>query len=231
MKKYFIILLLVSAAFLMADDQADELWQKAQAIAQANWRWVAGEMELNVSALDDDNSEMMASSLMFSFELEDGEIAGYYDGGTRSGDLIPESDQMVQGMLSQDMSPDSSSIFFNNADWTLEVTKTGVTDKVLKQNCAEFTFKGERPGEDGKPIPMEGKVWLALDTGVPVYMEQTMFPPVDMVKRIDNKITYQYKNDIFTVKKLDTITAVEAMGQKVKMKNAVKFKKYWWFEI
>ncbi|MDP8321893.1 MAG: hypothetical protein RAO94_06045 [Candidatus Stygibacter australis] len=230
MKKIIILLVLCSAVFLVADDQSDELWQKAQAIAEVNWRWVTGEMELRVSGLDDNGSEMMTSLLIFSYEQEDGEIIGYYDGGTRSGNLIPEHDEIVQMFLSQDMSPDSSSIFFNNADWGLEVTRTGVTDKVLKQNCAEFTFSGERPGEDGKPIPMEGKVWLDLETGVPVFMESTMYPSVEMKARSDNKITYQYKKDKLTLKKLETITSMEAMGQKVKMKTVAKFKKYWWFE-
>jgi len=230
MKKIIIFVLLCSAALLIADDCSDELWQKAKSIAEVNWRWVAGEMELRVSALDDNNSEMMTASLMFSYEQEDGEIMGYYDGGTRSGNLIPEHDQIVQQFLSQDMTPDSSSIFLNSEDWKLEVTRTGVTDKILKKKCAEFTFKGERPGEDGKPILMEGKVWLEQETGVPVYMEQTMYPPIEMVKRIDNNVTYQYKKDKFTVKKLESITAAEAMGQKVKMKNVAEFNKYWWYE-
>jgi len=73
-------------------------------------------------------------------------------------------------------------------------------------------------------------VWLEQETGVPVYMEQTMYPPIEMVKRIDNNVTYQYKKDKFTVKKLESITAAEAMGQKVKMKNVAEFNKYWWYE-
>lgn len=230
MKKVIIFVLLCSAVLLVADARSDELWQKAKSLAETNWRWVAGEMELRVSALDDGNSEMMTMSLMFSYEQEDGEIMGYYDGGTRSGDLIPENDQMVQQFLSQDMTPDSSSIFFNNEDWKLEVIRTGVVDKILKRQCAEFTFKGERPGEDGNPVPLEGKVWLELETGVPVYMEQTIYPPEEMVIKINNKITYQYKKDIFAIKKLESVTAGEAMGQKFKMKNVAEFNKYWWFE-
>ncbi|MCF7912341.1 MAG: hypothetical protein K9M99_07425 [Candidatus Cloacimonetes bacterium] len=227
MRISMIIALLLILLTLQADDSSDELWQKAKAIAEANWNWVAGEMELNVSVLDDNSSELMTSSLMFSYELEDGEICGYYEGGTRSGDLIPESDQVVQQMLSQDMLPDSSSIFYNNADWGLEVKRTGNTDKIAKRQCAEFEFKGNRPGEDDQPIPMEGSVWLELETGIPVFMTQTIYPPVEMVNKVENKVTYQYKKEALTIKKLESITSAEAMGQKVRMKQVAKFNKYW----
>jgi hypothetical protein len=230
MRTMMIIALLLALLSLQADESKDELWQKAEAIAEANWNWVAGEMEIRISVLDDNSSEMMTSSLMFSYELEDGEICGYYDGGTRSGNLIPENDQIVQQMLSQDMHPDSSSIFLDNADWNLEVKRTGVTDKVLKKQCAEFEFKGERPGEDDKPIPMEGSVWLELETGIPVFMTQTMYPPVEMVNKVENEITYKYKKGVLTVKKLDSVTSAEAMGQKVRMKQVAKFNKYWRYE-
>ena len=229
MRITMIIVLLLTLLSLQADDRSDDLWQNAKEIAEANWNWVTGEMELRVSVLDDNSSEMMTSSLMFSYELEDGEICGYYDGGTRSGNLIPEDDQIVQQMLSQDMHPDSSSIFYNNADWGLEIKRTGKTDKILKKQCAEFEFKGDRPGDDDQPIPMEGSVWLELETGIPVFMTQIMYPPVEMVNKVENEVTYKYKKGVLTVKKLESITSAEAMGQKVRMKQVIKFKKYWRF--
>lgn len=230
MKKFIILILLISVAIIWADDQQDPLWQKAVSIAEQNNNWVPGYLEVNISALDDSGNEMMTSSLMFSYELEDGEITGFYDGGKRSGNMIPENDQMVQQFLAQDMRPDQTSLFYNNENWNLAVTRSGKEDKINKKQCAEFTYTCDQPGEKGQTIPTTGSVWLDLETGVPVYQQQTLKPPVDMVEQLDNTIDYQYKNGEFYPKKLISITSVNAMGQKAKMKNTVKFKKYFRYE-
>ncbi|MCF7918540.1 MAG: hypothetical protein K9N06_01345 [Candidatus Cloacimonetes bacterium] len=227
MKRILMLIILLTVSILAADNQDDQLWQKAQEIARANWNWVAGVIEIRVAALDEDGEEMMPTDLMFSYELEDGEITGYYDGGKRMDSLVPESDQMVQEMLKQDMTPDSASIFLNDGNWNLQVTRTGIEKKIRKMNCVEFSYTCQQPDEDGMIIPVQGNIWLDSETGAPVYDEQSMQPPVDMVKGITNKITYNYKKGDWTVKSIESITSVEAMGQSMQMKNKMDFKKYW----
>jgi hypothetical protein len=73
-------------------------------------------------------------------------------------------------------------------------------------------------------------MWLETETGIPVYNEQIMHPPHEMVKEIANEINYQYKKGKWTVKSIESVTAVEAMGQSMRMKNKAKFKKYWRYE-
>lgn len=230
LKRLVILMLLSFILFAWADDQEDPLWQKAVQIALDNQNWVAGTIELDISALDDTEHEIMTSSLMFSYEEEDGEIVGYYDGGKRSGDLIPESDDMVQQFLSQDMKPENSSIFYNNSDWNLIVKRSGNEKKISKKQCAEFTYTSNQPGENGEMIPATGSVWLELETGIPGYHEQNLHPPIEMIEKLVNKVTYKYKKGDFYIKKMETITSVNAMGQKGKMKNTVEFKKYFRYE-
>jgi hypothetical protein len=231
MKKIAVMMIVVAVIFILgADDQNDSLWQKASALARDNSNWVAGEVEISVSALDDTNSEMMRASLLFSYELEDGQIIGYYEGGTRSGELIPEHDQMVQEILKQDMKPDDSSLFYNNEDWELEVKRRDINEKKLKKQCAVYDFTCQQPTDDGKKIPVKGTVWIDLESGAPVYNEHIMAPPVEMVEEIINKITYNCKNGDFTIKTMESVTAVNAMGHKARMKNNMVFKDYWRFE-
>lgn len=230
MKKLFIIVMLLCTMLIFAAGEEDPLWQKAVAVAEDNMDWVPGEMLISISALDDNGNEMMTSDLMFSFEEEDGEIVSYYDGGKRSGDLIPENDQMVQQFLMQDMTPDKSTIFYNNGTWNLKLKRLETQEEMMKQQCTVFSYTCELPGENNQSIPAEGKIWLNSESGIPVYQEQIMQPPVDMVEEINNKITYSYHKGDFTVKNLKSITSVNAMGQKAKMKNEIDFKKYWRYE-
>jgi len=230
MKLKIILLILIISTGLIADDSSDSLWTAAQNIARANWNWVAGEMQIKISALSEDNAEMMSTDLMFSYEMEDEDIVGYYDGGKRSGDLVPENDQIVQEMLKQDMHPDSASILLNDGTWNLIVTKTGNNKKINKKQCTEFTYTCQKPDEDGQLTDIKGSMWLEIDSGVPVFNEQVIHPPVEMIKEIKNEIDYDFKKGKWTMKSVDSITAVEAMGQSVRMKNKAKFKKYWRYE-
>lgn len=228
MKNIIITILLLSAMILCADVN-DPLWQKASEIAKANWNQVAGFVEIENAAIMDDGNEMMNTDLMFSYELEDGNVAAYYDGGKRAGSMIPESDVMVQEMLKQDMRPDSASIFYNDGSWQISAQRTGNQKKIKKFNCVEFTYSGFQPGEDGEMIPISGSVWLDSETGAPVYNEQNMKPPAKEVKNIDNEIFYSYKKGKWLIDKLVSIVDVEAMGQKIKMKYKSEFSKYWTF--
>ena len=227
MKKLMLLLLMLSMLSIWADEQIDPLWQKASDIASRNMNWVPGEMIVETSALNENGDKMMSISLMFSYELEDGDIAAYYDGGTRMGNLIPESDQMVQQILMQDMHPIDQSLFYNNESWNLQFKNTGITEKKLKHKCTIFEYTCEQPSEDGLAIPTTGKVWLDSETGAPVYNEQEMIPPQEMVEKITSKYTYDYKQGELTTKKMESVTSVNAMGQKGKMLNVAKFKKHW----
>jgi hypothetical protein len=51
-----------------------------------------------------------------------------------------------------------------------------------------------------------------------------------MIEEIVNKITYDSKNANATPTKMETVTSVNAMGQKAKMLNKIKFKKYWRYD-
>jgi hypothetical protein len=230
MKNLFLSLVIICLVSLWADNIEDPLWQKAEQIASENWNWVPGVLEVEISALTEDGDEMMTSSLMFSYENEDGAIAAYYDGGKRNDSLIPENDQMVQQFLAQDMTPQKQSLFFENQDWELQVTNTGRSEKKNKCLCTVFEYTCQQPGENGQKIPTSGSVWLDSDSGAPIYNEQTLHPPVDMIEEIVNKITYDSKNANATPTKMETVTSVNAMGQKAKMLNKIKFKKYWRYD-
>jgi hypothetical protein len=223
MKKLLVCLLLLT--FVCSVFAYDELWQKAQAIAENSWNLVPGKTTVQ--------SENITTTSKYTFKLgyeivvglslgEDGAIKSElisksihdnYD-ELKKNTGIPKADlnnlkrelddvkasfnNQVNEQLSDDDKPEKNGIFFENDRKILTLNKQKKTQVIEGKTCSVYRYK-YRPAD--KKETQEGTVWLDTETGAIVQMQRSLDNdrmPLEIRKYAtpELKATYQYDAEL-----------------------------------
>jgi hypothetical protein len=193
------------AAPLFAQSDADSLWARAVTLYQANANWVPGSVYVHMQEVDkhgkpkDDRGQEIWTRLFLN---EDGEVDSELirildDGEDTTEEEKARREEEEENDDGNRVTMEGYVPFDPEHQDGLTVTPTGDEDVVDGRRYVVYEFEDERKpeeeDEDGEEMTVRGKVWLDVETGVPLRMVYTPDPLPKRVKKMVTSVTYEYE--------------------------------------
>lgn len=230
MKKILVILAIIIAFQLQADDQNHPLWQKAKVIAEANWEWIPGTQEAVNIQKNKKGVVKSQEEMIINYALTDNAIESVFVSGKRDDKELDETDPSVAEMLKADMSPDNSSMFHNFEGKDMQVTYTSKTKEINGKVCSGFDYSFYKEDEQHGDLKSNGTVWLDQETGAPLLNEMNIEPPKKMIKEISTNTHYFFDGSDWYINEVVSKFRISALVINVNVESTIKFSDYWKFE-
>ena len=241
MKKIILVFLILT--FICTVYAFDELWQKAQEIAENSWRLVPGQTTMQISFREGRNEmRNMGFTARISHTLnEDNTIYSTLlslenRGDTSSDEEEPDIEELSElrefrdllEAMSKDMIPTREGMFFETDTRNIRVRRQNQTRRIGRRQCQAFEVRYSPSGRRSERI--EGTVWLEIDTGVPVLAEMQI--PMLNERRSSN-VSYGYDaatNQYFTSRVEDTSTQT-FYEVNYSVVGVLTYENYWEFPV
>jgi hypothetical protein len=184
----------------------DSLWARAVSLNSANSNWVPGSIYMHMQEVDkhgepkDGSGHEVWTRLYLGEEgevesemvkvLDDGEDITQEERARREKEDAERDDDEDGGdrMVMESYSP-----FDPEHQGGVEARATGEEEAVDGRPCAVFEFTDERESEDeDEEGTVMGKVWLEIETGIPLKAEYTTDPLPKRVKKMNTTVLYEY---------------------------------------
>ena len=198
------------------------LWQKAVAIQAANMDWIPGTMTMTFELLDKKGQPDMTDFTSYKITLNDSgeaktEIVSALHNGKdvtdkRKEEMAKEEAKSSKQEKEENETENSTGIGFSLKDSPLHPDNQEIISVTLQQQ--DSTIDGKQCALFRYSLPLkehtkEGAMWIDTATGAPVLHEYYTTPLPPKVKKMKNRVRYQYKADsMFVV----TQTQFEGVG-------------------
>jgi hypothetical protein len=202
------LLALAAAAPLRAGPGPDSLWAKAVALYEANANWVPGSVYVHMQEVDkhgepkDDRGHEVWTRLYLNEEgeLED-ELVRMLDDGEDVTEEEKAKREEEEAEREEDDDGDRVTMegyvpFDPEHQDGITIRPGDEEDVVDGRRYAVYEFEDERENEDedddDEEMTVKGKVWLDVETGIPLRMVYTTDPLPKRVKKMVTSVTYEY---------------------------------------
>lgn len=223
------MLVVTFTASIYADARTHPLWQKAKIIAQNNELWVPGKLEQTARQKNSKGKIKSEESIAVKHWQVGQGIGSSLISSDRDGKPIPQDDDRVQDLLSENLL-DNSSLFYNFAGQNLLVTLQSEIRTIEGKQCRGFDYQFTRQNEKGKNLQSTGTVWIDTLTAIPILNEMQVQSPKKVVKNMTIRNQYNYDEKAWYIDKVEMRFQLSLLVVKYFMEIDRSYSDYWLFQ-
>ncbi|OGF58761.1 MAG: hypothetical protein A2Y62_09635 [Candidatus Fischerbacteria bacterium RBG_13_37_8] len=253
MKRIFFPFLLMNTlisiffSFAFAQQQTNELWNKALEIFKANEKWVPGTMMQKTELLNKKGKVESIEEMLIKLQPDEkeklkSEIVKVIRDGKDITAEVKEKQQKAEEKRAQDKKEKDSSASFNSDETPFNPDLQNKVKYSLRKDtqtiggrlCAgfDYTFDMEYT-ENGKKktVQSKGMAWLNSETGHPMKLEYTLQPLPSRMKSLWMIFLYEVTLDgKLYAKEMRMEGEGGILFIKKKIRSITTFSDYWWGE-
>ncbi len=235
MKPYLIIWLCLTLfySFSLNALDKDNLWSKAQTIAEANLNLIPGKTHMTMTTVNDRSGDVIQNSevKIKHFLNEKSEIVSKILQQDVEGEneLDQENDRMINNMLERDLKPKREGIFFLEPNDDFKLKPTGEKSSIKGFDCLEFEFSFNTKTDDDKEVTFVGSLWLEEETGAVIKQVFSSDRTPMFVRDITIERSYFFDKDkqIWYLEEMTTKAEVRLLLRRLTNQSRTVYKDYW----
>ena len=243
MKRFILVMLIIS--FVYSAFAFDELWQRAQEVAENSWRLVPGlttmQMSFRTGRNEMDNMGFVArishglaedntiySELLSVVDRDPNSSINSDDVDLTDLESIQEFREFREliSQMGKDMIPEREGMFFETNTRNLTVRRTRQERRVNRRDCQAFDVRYSPTGKRADRV--EGTVWIDIERGVPVLAEMQI-PMLDQKRSTNIHYAFDARTNQFYPSRIEETSTQTYYDVAYSAVMTMTFENYWEF--
>lgn len=213
----------------------DELWKKAQQVTNTTGQWIPKTI-ITTSTVKDGNqkvtdvSKMWIKTQVVNNELKKDIVKIIENDKDITAETLAKQKNKEDKKDKEYSTSISNGIFKPENEKYLTLKRYDKNVVIGEFTCVPFAFTLKMKDEDGKKIVQEGTVWLDVNSGAPIQVQQKMNDLPIVARNFKMTVYYDYLNGVSRAKQLVVEGMVSLLVKKSYIHSVTEMKDYYYIK-